>query len=162
MEVFLSINIEATVTIILAIILLLNDKCSNSAKEKAGGILATGVVIFLLPYLKKAFSSRSAGTISVIELCLQFAAGVTGAILAILLLNEKECDSGLGTWMLVTSIISSIVSLYFLYKHYTLRPGKIQRYNAMSPRGGPGVPTDSWGNPLDMSTDAMFLNRPRR
>jgi len=103
----LSINIEATITIILAIILLFNDKCSNSAKEKAGGILATGVVIFLLPYLAKAFV-RGKGTIrtQLIYMFLNLAIGVTGAILAIQLLNEKECDSGVATGMLVTSLIS--------------------------------------------------------
>jgi len=152
----------AIITIILAIILLFNDKCSNSAKEKAGGILATGVVIFLTFFVA---GTRSAGTYlrQWIALCLQFAAGVTGAILAILLLNEKECDSGVATGMLVTSIINAILALIgflLLYTHYTLRPGKIQRYSAQGPRGGPGVPTDSWGakewksksrtgNPLD-------------
>ena len=103
MAVFLSIHIEATITIILAIILLLNDKCSNSAKEKTGGILATGVVIYLAFFM--ASNPKKIGRISV-ALCLQFAAGVTGAILAILLLNEKECDSGVATGMLVTSLIS--------------------------------------------------------
>ena len=108
MEWLLSINVEATITIILAIILLLNDKCSNSVREKAGGILATGIVIFLLPYLAKAFSSRGAGTIrrQLIYMLLQFAVGITGAILAIQLLNEEECDSGVATGMLVTSLIS--------------------------------------------------------
>ena len=107
MAVFLSIHIEATITIILAIILLLNDKCSNSAKEKAGGILATGIVIFLLPYLAKAFVRGKGTDIALlIYMFLQFAVGITGAILAIQLLNEEECDSGVATGMLVTSLIS--------------------------------------------------------
>ena len=150
----------SVVTIILAISLLFNDTCPKSAKEKVGGILATGGVILFLPLLsmllKKAFSSRSAGTISGIELCLQFTAGVIGSILAGLLINEKLdsqrmvselCGIGSPVGLLTMSIFSSIASLVMLYKHYTLRPGKLQRYNAMGPLGGPGVPTNSLGYP---------------